>query len=195
MLSNLHPGDVIIIWGSGWSRIISWLIYLVFGIRNPASHAEMVYNSKLDISAEAGGVVLKERSGFTKQRGYVLARNQRIANYDPDFLRMIMNRYVGKKYDYALYIIWYLRISIVFLPFVWFIFQPLRNWLKREESKRFTCSELVAELLKRFHILTGISDPSNAAPDTVLQSIRACSDWEIIEVSGKTNFYASKELR
>jgi hypothetical protein len=181
---GLQPGDVIVIWANPW---MSYLIYAVFGFRDPATHVEMVYDDGFwNISSDIGGVKLRLTSRLFKSRKWVILRNKKLSAFPVKRIQEEADKYIGRGYDYALYAIWIARISLVLQPLVWLILQPFRNWLKREEAKRFTCSELVTQILKDLGVDTGIDEPHNAPPDNFLQAARACvHDWEWIASGGK----------
>ena len=183
-MMELKPGDVIVVWGN---RLISYLIYAVFGIHDPASHAEMVYNEVDNISSDVGGVKLRPTARLFKAKKWVVLRNKKVQEGGLErHVQLIADGYIGRGYDYALYVIWVMRISLILQPLIWLIGQPFRNWLKREEAKRFTCSELVVQILKDLGITTGIDEPHNACPDNLLEAWRACvHDWEWIANGGR----------
>ena len=178
-LLDLHPGDVIVIWSS---RLIAFMINAVFGIRDPATHAEMVYDDVNNISSSIGGVKLRPTANMFKARKWVVLRNKQV--YGP-YVKTEADKYIGHGYDYFLYVLWIMRLSLVLQPLVWIFLQPFRNWLKRKEAKTFGCSELVVQILKDLGIDTGIDEPCNAPPDNLLQTARSCiHDWEIILSGG-----------
>jgi len=178
-MPELRPGDVIVVWGN---RLISYLIYAVFGIHDPASHAEMVYNEVDNISSDIGGVKLRPTARLFKAKKWAVLRNKKV---NVNLVQRQSAKYIGRGYDYALYAIWIMRISLILQPLIWLIGQPFRNWLKREEAKRFTCSELVVQVLKDLGITTGIDEPHNACPDNLLEAGRACvHDWEFVASGG-----------
>jgi len=177
---DLHPGDVIVIWSS---RLIAFMINAVFGIRDPATHAEMVYDDVNNISSSIGGVKLRPTADMFKARKWVVLRNNKILPIRA--VQEAANKYIGRGYDYFLYVLWIMRLSLVLQPLVWLVLQPIRNWLKRKEAKTFGCSELVVQILKDLRIDTGIDEPCNAPPDNLLQTARSCvHDWEFIASGG-----------
>ena len=177
---DLHPGDVIVIWSS---RLIAFLVYTVFGIRDPATHAEMVFDDQYNISSSIGGVKLRPTADMFKARKWIVLRNNKIL--PPENVQWTARAYIGCGYDYFLYALWIMRLSLVLQPLVWIFLQPFRNWLKRKEAKTFGCSELVVQILKDLGIDTGIDEPCNAPPDNLLQTARSCiHDWEIILSGG-----------
>lgn len=178
---GLRPGDVIVIWSSRW---LSYLIYAVFGFHDPATHAEMVFDDQYNVSSDIGGVKLRLTSRLFTARKWVVLRNKKIPGVEQ--VHGAAREYIGRGYDYCLYAIWIARISLILQPLIWLIFQPFRNWLKLEEAKRFTCSELVVQILKDLGVDTGIDEPHNAPPDNLLQAARACPhDWAWIASGGK----------
>ena len=181
---GLQPGDVIVIWSS---RLIGFMVNAVFGIHDPATHVEMVYDDGVNnISSSIGGVKLRPTADMFKARKWVVLRNKRVDALPDGFVQSVAHHYFGCGYDYFLYVLWVMRLSLVLQPLVWLMFQPFRNWLKREEAKRFTCSELVVQILKDLGVDTGIDEPHNAPPDNLLQAARACEhDWEWIADGGR----------
>jgi len=177
---DLRAGDVIVIWSS---RLIGFMVNAVFGIRDPATHAEMVYDNFYNISSSIGGVKLRPTSRLFTARKWVVLRNKKTP-----MIRAVQeaaNKYIGCGYDYFLYVLWVMRLSLVLQPLVWIFLQPFRNWLKRKEAKTFGCSELVVQILKDLGIDTGIDEPCNAPPDNLLQTARSCvHDWEFIASGG-----------
>ena len=177
---DLHPGDVIVIWSS---RLIAFMINAVFGIRDPATHAEMVYDNFYNISSSIGGVKLRPTANMFKARKWVVLRNKQV--YGP-YVKTEADKYIGHGYDYFLYVLWIMRLSLVLQPLVWIFLQPFRNWLKRKEAKTFGCSELVVQILKDLGIDTGIDEPCNAPPDNLLQTARSCvHDWGVVICGGR----------
>jgi len=179
---DLRAGDIIVIWSS---RLVAFLVYTVFGIRDPATHAEMVYDDVNNISSSIGGVKLRPTADMFKARKWVVLRNRRVAALPARQVQAAGDKYIGRGYDYFLYVLWAMRLSLVLAPLVWLFLQPFRNWLKKEEAIRFGCSELIVQLLKVFGVDTGIDEPCNAPPDNLLQTARSCiHDWEIILSGG-----------
>lgn len=175
-------GDVLLIWGKGFSaKMVRFLIYLLFGIKKPPNHVQIVATKDEDLSAEVKGVGFVSREETMKHSKKVLiARHKKITGEIQEKLLAIEREYLGKRYDFFLYVLWYLRVSLVFAPLVWLIFQPLRNWLRREEKKSYTCSELVSEVLSRVDVIIGIDDHTNATPSDIHQVIKACENWEVM---------------
>jgi len=178
---GLQPGDVIVIWSS---RLIGFMVNAVFGTHDPATHVEMVYDDGVNnISSSIGGVKLRPTANMFKARKWVVLRNKQV--YGP-YVKTEADKFIGRGYDYFLYVLWIMRLSLVLQPLVWLVLQPIRNWLKREEAKRFGCSELVVQILKDLGVDTGIDEPHNAPPDNLLQAARACvHDWEWIADGGR----------
>jgi len=179
---GLHPGDVIVIWSS---RIVAFMINAVFGIHDPATHTEMVYDGFYNISSSIGGVKLRPTADMFKARKWVVLRNRKVSALPVRQIQETGEKYIGCGYDYFLYVLWVMRLSLVLAPLVWLVLQPFRNWLKRKEAKTFGCSELVVQILKDLGIDTGIDEPCNAPPDNLLQTARACvHDWAIVANGG-----------
>jgi hypothetical protein len=178
---GLRPGDVIVTWSS---RLIGFMVNAVFGISDPATHAVMVYDDVQNISASTGGVKLRPIEDMFQARKWVVLRNKKLPS--AEWIQWAADGYIGRGYDYFLYVLWIMRLSLVLQPLVWLICQPFRHWLKREEARRFGCSELIVQILKDLGIDTGIDDPSDAPPDNLLQTARSCvHDWEIVLSGGK----------
>ncbi|MCJ7563807.1 MAG: hypothetical protein MUP52_04370, partial [Candidatus Aminicenantes bacterium] len=139
-----------------------------------------------NISASTGGVKLRPVEDMFKARKWVVLRNRKVSALPDDQIQGEAAKYIGRGYDYFLYVLWAMRLSLILQPLVWLILQPIRNWLKRKETNTFGCSELIVQLLKIFGVDTGIDDPSDAPPDNLLQTARSCvHDWEIILSGGK----------
>jgi len=184
---GLRPGDVIVIWSS---RLIGFMVNAVFGIHDPATHVEMVYDDGVNnISSSIGGVKLRPTANMFKARKWVVLRNKKLGCGDllhNMWIQKVAEKYIGCSYDYFLYVLWIMRLSLILQPLVWLMLQPFRNWLKREEVKRFGCSELVVQILKDLGVDTGIDEPHNAPPDNLLQTARSCvHDWEWIASGGR----------
>jgi hypothetical protein len=180
---GLRPGDVIVTWSS---PLIGFMINAVFGISDPATHAVMVYDDIFNISASTGGVKLRPIEDMYLARKWVVLRNRRVAALPARQVQAAGDKYIGRGYDYFLYILWAMRLSLVLTPLVWLFLQPFRNWLKKEEAQHFGCSELIVCLLNILEVDTGIDEPRNAPPDNLLQTARSCvHDWEVI-LSGGT---------
>jgi len=182
---GLRPGDVIVTWSS---RLIGFMVNAVFGFADPATHAVMVYDDIFNISASTGGVKLRPVEDMFQARKWVVLRNRQVAALPVWQVQVAGEKYIGRGYDYCLYILWAMRLSLVLAPLVWLFLQPFRNWLKRKEANTFGCSELVVQILKDLGIDTGIDDPSDAPPDNLLQTARSCvHDWEIVLSGGRLN--------
>jgi len=180
---GLQSGDVIVSWSS---RLIGFMVNAVFGIHDPATHAEMVYDDFYNISASISGVKLRPTADMFKARKWVVLRNRKVAALPVRQIQEGEEKYIGRGYDYFLYVLWIMRLSLVLAPLVWLFLQPFRNWLKKEEAKRFGCSELVVQILKDLGVDTGIDEPHNAPPDNLLQAARACEhDWSFIADGGE----------
>lgn len=181
---GLRSGDIMVIWSS---RIVGFMINAVFGIRDPATHTEMVYDDGINnISSSVGGVKLRPTADMFKARKWVVLRNKRIEALPDGFVQSVAHHYIGCGYDYFLYVLWIMRLSLILQPLVWLFCQPFRNWLKRREAKTFGCSELIVQILKDLGIDTGIDEPCNAPPDNLLQTARSCvHNWEIVLSGGR----------
>ena len=177
-----QTGDVILLWWKDWRKVISLLIRILFGIKDAPAHVQIVIDKDRDLSACTKGVALVPRKHTLEEaKKYMIARNIKMSQrHRQQKLRKISRKYLGKPYDFYIYLIWFLQISIVFTPFFWLIFLPLRKWLKKRERRSYACAELTSEVFAPLNILFGIDDHRYVAPSDIHQIIKACTDWKIV---------------
>ncbi|MCJ7643831.1 MAG: hypothetical protein MUP28_05065, partial [Candidatus Aminicenantes bacterium] len=106
---GLQPGDVIVTWSS---RLIGFMVNAVFGISDPATHAVMVYDDIFNISASTGGVKLRPVEDMFKARKWVVLRNRKVSALPVDQIQGEAAKYIGRGYDYFLYVLWAMRLSL-----------------------------------------------------------------------------------
>lgn len=181
MNQNFQIGDVVLIWNKGLgAKILSFVIYTLFGIKNPATHVQLAIDDKFDLSAELGGIQLVDReTSINEAKKVIIARQAGMTEEKREELVDIAKEYIGKPYDYFLYVLWYMRVSLLLAPLVWLILQPYYNWLKQREERSYSCSELVSEIFDKLGFSFGIDDHTNATPSDIYQVIKACNDWKI----------------
>lgn len=181
-------GDVVFVWGTGIiSKIISFLQYTVYGIKDGPTHVQIGLTSLFDMSADEKGIhtVLRDETK-ARSRKYLVARKK--CSLDrPAFVDIIMD-YRGKGYDFSWYALAFMRFFLIFAPLVWFVLHPLKRWLKQRSQKTFICSEFVAQVWKDYNLYCfGLDEPSFAVPQNLLTVVLAGegTDWEIIEAGGR----------
>ena len=181
---NIKTGDIIIIWRKNWiSRFVAFCITSVFGVIDPPTHVEMAVDSWTDISAEKWKVKRVTRKYNLKEANkYMIVRHKKIKKPEREKLLEIFPKYVGKKYDVFLYVLWALRLAFVLNPIIFWVFYPIRSWLKKGENRSYTCSELVNAILNDIGIRTGIQNHRNASPHHFKMLAEACSDWKIMKL-------------
>lgn len=200
MNQGFQTGDVVLIWGKSLdAKFVSCVVSTLFGIKNPATHVQLAMDSKLDLSAEMKGIQLVNREiSIKKAKKVIIARHAGMSKEKREELASISKQYIGKPYDYFLYILWYMRVSLLFAPLVWLILQPYHNWLKQRARKSYSCSELVSEILNKVGFSFGIDDHTNAAPSDIYQVVKACEEWKIIfekEEAKNENSRSKKKVR
>jgi len=180
---KIKTGDIIIIWHKNWmSRFVAFCITSVFGVIDPPIHAEMAIDEMTDISAEKWKVKLVDREKTLKTASrFMVIRHKKIKKPEREKLLEIIPKYVGKKYDIFLYVLWALRLAFVLNPIIFWVFYPFRSWLKKRENRSYTCSELVDTMLGDIGIRTGIQNHRNASPHHFKMLAEACTDWMVIK--------------
>jgi len=184
---NIKTGDILIAWGkTKGARILRQLISLVFGEKDIATHVQIAVDNENDVSAESptnSVRILGRARQLAEWRNYRVAiiRMKRMTDADRDYLKIATQKYLGRKYDWFLYVLWILRLSILFRPILHFILKPLYKWMNKEERKRFGCSELVATLLEDIGLGIGIEDATNVPPHFFWMLYKGCPDsWDLI---------------
>lgn len=209
MTNNYEPqtGDIYVMWGSGLiSRIIRWLEKALFGAKQAPSHAQVVVNAEVALSAGKGGVRYVS-TDVTNYKGDVAVMRPKIYAVGPyrtlteDEQRKIKDvagLYFGRGYDYFNYLIWLGRVSIVpvalALGFVWplvgwwgrggmvaivlflSIANPIHKWLKKEQTSHWHCSELVGQMMAHVNVSFGYEDTNYLAPVHIWQSATVCPE-------------------
>lgn len=160
-------GDIVIVWGdSRTSRFIAFLERRLFGFKDPATHVEMVALGEYDISADAGGVMLVKRKGTidTARKVVIVRHSHMTSELRKLLLTNVFHRFIGKSYDYSLYVLWLMRICFITNPIVFWALYPFRDLLKKYEHISYSCSELVSAISFMVDILTGYGNDRDVAP-------------------------------
>ena len=174
-------GDIIIIWGKGIARLLSFVITSVFGVKNPATHVQMVVSAAHDISAEQWHVkVVRRVDTFAKARKYIIVRHTKMVGEKKKMFPHYAADYVGKRYDVWLYVLWIMRLAFILNPIIFWVLYPVRDWVRRQEKKSYACSELTSTLLNDVGIKTGFETHRNAAPHHFRMLADACECWEVV---------------
>lgn len=177
-------GDIVLVWGKDWtSKLVQYLIKKVFGSINPPSHCQMTVNAVEDISAEPQGVVYVNRSEtFEKAKRIVVMRYKGATQGMKVQLLKEQKKYIGKGYDYFLFVVWVLQIYLAFLPFISYTATRWYKWLKKKEEHSWGCSELTAALASIvFKIYMGADEYMYQSPHIQYGLAKACPCiWEIV---------------
>lgn len=197
---SLEPGDFIVSWGRGpvaW--LIRSLIWLKDGAKNPPTHnMHACKNGKL-ASAEAPGYkIVKADDRLKKTKRFMVFR---FTDLDDAKLQQIVDKtseFLGKGYDYYLYIIGFFRIMMLFVPLFYafqghniknilaltavliLIYIPLIRILKALEKKSFACSEIETEIYKAAGILKTRTDATNISPGNNLDILLNMNDCKLV---------------
>lgn len=177
----VKPGDICVAWGS-W--IVSLLVRIKDGIKDPPTHNMHVHSRATVASAEPSGykeVDLNE--AFTGAKRVMVFRFKDITADQISKLKRQSERYFKKKYDYSMYFIVILRVMTVFIPVMFFLvlggplylalglfvvllilYFPLLSLLRKWEKVTVACSEAEGELFSSVGLLRGIGDETNLAP-------------------------------
>jgi len=181
---KIKTGDIIIIWRKNWiSKFVAFCVTSVFGVIDPPTHVEIAIDEISDISAEKWKVklVVRKYEALNKARKFMIIRHKKIKKSEREKLLEMFPKYVGKKYDVFLYVLWALRLAFVLNPIIFWVFYPFRAWLKKRENRSYTCSELVDTMLGDIGIRTGIQNHRNASPHHFKMLAEACTDWMVIK--------------
>jgi hypothetical protein len=101
-------------------------------------------------------------------------------------IQAIYTEYLGKRYDWAKYVLWTMQISVVLAPLVYLAFLPLRRWLRKKERKYYDCVELVATILEGVGCPIGVDDLTYTWPDMFMMLAKAAPmEWKIVFDSEK----------
>lgn len=181
---NYNPqlGDIILVWGKGFvPSALRFVISKIWGIKDPATHAEVAVNKLFDISAEVNGVIYKKREKtFNDAKKIKVIRHKKMTEERQKLIVERSTQYVGKGYDYYNHIRWYLLFLCITSPIIYFISDPIRKWLRRESKKRWHCSELTAQLYEDVGIETGFVETNFVPPHYFYQLAEASDIWQII---------------
>lgn len=162
---DLKPGDFIVTWGSGFiGWLIQALIFLKDGVRKAPTHNMHVHSAGpggLEIaSAEPLGYrIIEGWKRLKKTRHFTVFR---FKNITPEQLTSLQRRtihFTSKGYDYFLYVIHALRVSLVTVPAMFYMYRddpiqagalflalvvlyfPVMWLLKKAERATVACSE------------------------------------------------------
>jgi hypothetical protein len=133
-----EPGDIYLIKGntliSKWVRL---LISIRYGIpfKLAYSHIETSYDENTNISAEPSGIKLMNNRRFDKKCDYRVYRLKKMDNAKKERHQKISERYIGKGYAYARYLLDFVRIGSFYLFLTGIMFAILGMVFSLELSK------------------------------------------------------------
>jgi len=194
-----HSPDIVFIWSNMIVAILQSILFYKNMFKVP-THVQICYDKEYDISAEPSGVKLVLHSNLNKYRKFEKYKCPFELNgkklkefYD------ICDKYLGKKYDFFLYIRWHLHISLAYVPF-FLIVLPLffavslkttiliagiyvigggliDLILKILSKKTWHCNELTSTIYKKIGINFGFETNDKSAPYWTRLLIRFCQ-WK-----------------
>lgn len=187
---NLHigyeprVGDLVLVWGRKWTdKLVKYLIKKMFGVTDPPNHVQMTVSQTQDVSAEPQGVMYMDRlKTFDNSRRIVILRYKKITKKLEKEMSKEYKKYIGKPYDYFLFIIWMLQIYLALLPFIPYTASKWYKWLKKKEEHAWACSELTAQLAETvFGTYMGADDHMFQSPHFQHGLGKSCPClWEIV---------------
>jgi hypothetical protein len=133
-----QPGDIYLIRGnkliSKWIRL---LISIRYGIpyKQAYSHIEASYDEKTNISAEPSGIKLMNNRRFDKNGDYRVYRLKKMDPAKQERHQKISERYIGKGYAYARYLLDFIRIGSFYLLLLGIFFTFLGEIFSITSSK------------------------------------------------------------
>jgi len=189
---KIKKGDVIVCWGKG---IISWIIRflesVISGMKYPPSHIAIAINDEEFISAEEKGIVIVKKEELEKNiKKYEIFRKKDLSEAQKKALPVVIKAYLGKKYDYWIYLHWILKVIYVFVPFIKIVFLPLEKWIKIKMDKTYECSELSVEILNDLGWFISVKDPQVTTPVNVYNSLWVLWQAGVVE---KVEEYEEKD--
>lgn len=179
---NTRPGDMVAVWGL-W--LISLLVGLKDGIKNPATHNAHFHTEETMASAELSGYKEVPIENLQKARRFKIYRFKKMTKKRLEKLNILTEEYFKKAYDIALYFIRAFQIMIVFVPFLFLLllilkvsipallwisggllilYFPVMKILKELEKVTVACSEAEGELYSSIGLLKAVDDSTNLAP-------------------------------
>lgn len=206
-MKELKPlvGAQVIVWGTRTFQgfLISWLQFLWLGVKNAPSHIQRVYNGIWDISAEAGGVVLVERTDVLRKARrvkIVVHRKYRQSGMEQGFQK-ICDQHLKKRYDFYFYLNSILRIVVGFFPLVlvllfminpgfvsvlllFLFYWPFRRFLLNKSRNFWACAEFSNSLDSEMGVKTGIEIKESFSPLYCYRISIVCSDFKTLYDSG-----------
>lgn len=177
-------GDLVLVWGKKWTdKIVQYLIKRLFGQVDPPNHVELTVNAVEDISAEVQGVVYMNRDDvIEKARRIVIIRYKDMTEEMKTNILKEQKKYIGKPYDFFLFVIWVLQIYLAFLPFIPYMTFKWYKWLKNREEHSWACSEMTGQIIYDVcDIYMGADESMYQSPHIQYGLAKACPCmWEIV---------------
>lgn len=160
--------DIVFVYGSKITRFLQGILYWR-NWKNIPSHVQLRYNDIYDISAEFSGVKLMNHKETLSKYKCEIYEFPYKTKKNLEKFKNITNEILKRKYkyDFYLYIRWFLNISVVFIPFILLfslksifillglilltilIINPL---LIKKSKLTYACSEITAIIYKEFDV-------------------------------------------
>jgi hypothetical protein len=179
----MQTGDILVSWGAGWkSKLIRFLISAITQDKYPPTHISIAISNNEILSAEASGIKIIKLDKLKKDSEKIkIYRYNNITNIHKKALKQIIKKYVNKKYDYSLYLNWFLKILTTLLPFfkiftVWF-----DSKIKKNMASTYECSELTTLVWQDLGFSFGYKKPQYTTPVDVYFSISGCDNYDLIK--------------
>ena len=184
---EFQSGDIFVVWGAKvTSKIIGFLEKTISGLDNPPTHIAIALDDTQILSAESNGIRIITFEELTKHaKAYKIYRYKNFTNEHKNKIKEVSNKYLGKGYDYWIYLHWALKILYVYIPFLKLILFPLERWLKNKMKKTFECSEVTTAVWNDLGLTFGIKEAQYTTPVDVYQVLTGCSDYKEIGKKGK----------
>lgn len=196
--TNYQTGDIFLIRGNNWlSRWIRFLVFLRYGIpyRQAYSHIESAFNSRINISAESSGVGLVKNTRFDLATDYRVYRLKKMDSKKQANHKKIAEKYIGKGYAYARYLLdttrigaFYVSLAILLFGFLGFIFASslsqsiamaaggifvlltiIKPFLIRKDILTHDCTELQSLIFSENDLWVPLTDSRNEFPQGMMQ--------------------------
>lgn len=184
------PCDLLITWGRPdfFTWIVETLIWLKDGVKMPPTHAMHVFEKSRIMSAETSGYkILDLRTRLQKCRRIIVFRIKDLPILQEIRIHEHGEKFQGRGYDYWMYGLIAIRVSIFFIPVFFylkrklpladslvllvvllFVYYPVKFLLRKLEKASLACSEAETIILSNAGVLTGLTDGTTVAPHHLL---------------------------
>lgn len=189
---EFKAGDIFVIWGKKFtSGIIAFLEEVISGMKDPPTHIAIAKDESTAISAESDGIkIVPINEMLSHAKRAEAYRYNKFTDIHAKALSSVSKKYLGKGYDYWVYLHWTLQVLFVFVPFLKAFLLPIENWLKEKMRKTFECSEVTTRIWNDIGFTFGVKEAQVTTPVDVYQVVTGCDSYEKLycEDNGPSKF-------